>query len=97
MFSEWEKVFANPMATAAAIDRIVHHSVILEFDVPSYRRVASSKRLPKRSYCLTIDVTQTGSLPHDGCYPDHGGMDMVGEISTVTRTEVLRSHSQPLP
>ena len=29
VFSEWEKVFANPMATAAAIDRIVHHSVIL--------------------------------------------------------------------
>ena len=28
VFSEWEKVFANPMATAAAIDRIVHHSVI---------------------------------------------------------------------
>ena len=25
------------MATAAAIDRVVHHSVILEFDVPSYR------------------------------------------------------------
>ena len=37
VFSEWEKVFTNPMATAAAIDRIVHHSVILEFDVPSYR------------------------------------------------------------
>ena len=35
VFSEWEKVFANPMATAAAIDRIVHRSVILEFDVPS--------------------------------------------------------------
>jgi DNA replication protein DnaC len=25
------------MATAAAIDRIVHHSVIMEFDLPSYR------------------------------------------------------------
>ena len=25
------------MSTAAAIDRVVHHSVILEFDVPSYR------------------------------------------------------------
>jgi len=25
------------MATAAAIDWVVHHSVILEFDVPSYR------------------------------------------------------------
>ena len=41
VFSEWEKVFANPMATAAAIDRIVHHSVILEFDVPSYRTSAA--------------------------------------------------------
>ena len=37
VFSEWEKIFANPMATTAAIDRIVHHSVILEFDLPSYR------------------------------------------------------------
>ena len=36
-FSQWEHIFANPMATAAAIDRVVHHSVILEFDVPSYR------------------------------------------------------------
>ena len=37
VFSEWERIFANPMATAAAINRVVHHSVILEFDVPSYR------------------------------------------------------------
>ena len=44
VFSEWEKVFANPMATAAAIDRIVHHSVILEFDVPSYRTDAARNR-----------------------------------------------------
>ena len=44
VFSEWEKVFANPMATAAAIDRIVHHSVILEFDMPSYRTNAAQNR-----------------------------------------------------
>ena len=44
VFSEWEKVFANPMATAAAIDRIVHHSVILEFDVPSYRTAVAQNR-----------------------------------------------------
>ena len=37
VFSQWEHIFVNPMATAAAIDRVVHHSVILEFDVPSYR------------------------------------------------------------
>ena len=44
VFSEWEKIFANPMATAAAIDRIVHHSVILEFDVPSYRTAVAQNR-----------------------------------------------------
>ena len=37
VFSQWEPIFANPMATAAAIDRVVHHSVILELDAPSYR------------------------------------------------------------
>lgn len=37
VFSEWERIFKEPMATAAAIDRLVHHAVILEFNVPSYR------------------------------------------------------------
>lgn len=37
MFSEWDRIFQNPMTTAAAIDRLVHHSVILEFAVTSYR------------------------------------------------------------
>ena len=43
VFSDWERIFVNPMATAAAIDRIVHHSVILEFDVPSYRTNAAQQ------------------------------------------------------
>jgi len=36
-FSQWEAIFKDPMTTAAAIDRLVHHSVILEMNVPSYR------------------------------------------------------------
>ena len=44
VFSEWEKIFANPIATVAAIDRIVHHSVILEFDLLSYRTNAAQNR-----------------------------------------------------
>ena len=35
-FSKWENIFKDPMTTAAAIDRLVHHSVILELNVPSY-------------------------------------------------------------
>ncbi len=37
VFSDWERIFKEPMATAAAIDRLVHHAVIVEFNVPSYR------------------------------------------------------------
>ncbi len=37
VFSAWERIFKEPMATAAAIDRLVHHSTILEFNAPSYR------------------------------------------------------------
>jgi DNA replication protein DnaC len=44
VFSQWDQIFRNPMATAAAIDRIVHHSVILEFDVASYRTEAAQQR-----------------------------------------------------
>jgi DNA replication protein DnaC len=36
-FSQWEAIFKDPMTTAAAIDRLVHHSVIVELNVPSYR------------------------------------------------------------
>jgi DNA replication protein DnaC len=36
-FSKWEGIFKDPMTTAAAIDRLVHHSVIVELNVPSYR------------------------------------------------------------
>ena len=44
VFSDWERIFKNPMATAAAIDRLVHHAVILEFDVPSFRGEDAKKR-----------------------------------------------------
>jgi DNA replication protein DnaC len=36
-FSKWDGIFKDPMTTAAAIDRLVHHCVILELNIPSYR------------------------------------------------------------
>lgn len=43
-FGQWEQIFKDPMTTAAAIDRLVHHSVILELNVPSYRAEHARKR-----------------------------------------------------
>jgi DNA replication protein DnaC len=36
-FSKWEGIFKDAMMTAAAIDRLVHHCVIIELNIPSYR------------------------------------------------------------
>jgi len=42
-FSGWESIFKDPMTTAAAIDRLVHHSVIVELNIPSYRAEQAKK------------------------------------------------------
>lgn len=42
-FSKWDAIFKDPMTTAAAIDRLVHHSVILELNIDSYR-LATAKQ-----------------------------------------------------
>lgn len=44
VFSQWDKIFKDAMTTAAAIDRLVHHSIILELSGPSYRTEAAKKR-----------------------------------------------------
>lgn len=46
VFSKWEQIFHDPMTAMAAIDRLVHHSVILEFGGESHR--SSSKTKPTR-------------------------------------------------
>ena len=47
VFSEWDKIFQDPMTTACAIDRLVHHAVILELSGPSYRAEAAKSRSGK--------------------------------------------------
>lgn len=46
-FKDWGNVFPDPAMTVAAIDRLVHHSVIFEMNVESYRRRAAQGRKPK--------------------------------------------------
>lgn len=44
VFSKWDQIFKDPMTTAAAIDRVVHHAVVLEFTGPSARAEAAEQR-----------------------------------------------------
>jgi DNA replication protein DnaC len=49
VFGEWDRIFRDQMATAAAIDRLIHHSVLLEFDVLSFRAEAAEARKKKKA------------------------------------------------
>ena len=43
-FSQWETIFCDPMNATAAVDRLVHHCVVLELDLPSYRLEVAQRR-----------------------------------------------------
>lgn len=59
-FSKWETIFKDPMTTAAAIDRLVHHSVILELNISSYRLEKAKRTKKTKSSALdTSDRDQS--------------------------------------
>jgi DNA replication protein DnaC len=59
VFSEWDRIFKDPMTTAAAIDRLVHHSVILEMTGGSVRAEAAEQAKKAGSATTTAPATTT--------------------------------------
>lgn len=43
-FSAWNEIFTDSTMTVAAVDRLVHHAVILEIQAPSFRQQAALQR-----------------------------------------------------
>jgi DNA replication protein DnaC len=44
VFSKWDQIFKDPMTTMAAVDRLVHHATILEFDGETQRSPRPKER-----------------------------------------------------
>lgn len=44
VFSQWDRIFKDPMTAACAIDRVVHHSIILELTGTTHRGEEAKKR-----------------------------------------------------
>ena len=67
LFSQWDRIFKDPMTTAAAIDRVVHHSTILELTGPSYRAdtAVTTQRKPLDPQ-LETQVTTPDPASQDG-------------------------------
>lgn len=47
-FAKWPSLFKDEMTTAAVIDRLVHHAVILELNTESYRIAQAKKNKKER-------------------------------------------------
>ena len=59
VFSEWTRIFKDPMTTAAAIDRLIHHAVILELTGTSVRaEEAGDAQKEARSTTTTTTTTE---------------------------------------
>jgi len=58
LFSQWDRIFKDPMTTAAAIDRLVHHSVVLEMTGPSIR-ADEAEQATKETKTTTTETTTT--------------------------------------
>ena len=57
VFSQWNRIFQDPMTTAAAIDRLVHHALIVELTGPSFRTQHAKQRQH------TVEVTDAAVPP----------------------------------
>jgi DNA replication protein DnaC len=53
VFSEWDRIFKDPMTTAAAIDRLVHHSTVLELNGESIRAEEAARAEKARREATT--------------------------------------------
>jgi len=67
VFSQWDRIFKDPMTTAAAIDRVVHHSVIVELTGRSIREEEAQARNGTKLVTTTKSTTTT---PDDNHQPD---------------------------
>jgi DNA replication protein DnaC len=59
VFSEWNRIFKDPMTTAAAIDRLVHHAVILEMTGTSVRVEKAKDAIKEATPTTTTPTTTT--------------------------------------
>jgi DNA replication protein DnaC len=63
VFSEWNRIFKDPMTTAAAIDRLVHHAVILEMTGPSVRAEEADSAQKEARATTPTPTTPTPTTP----------------------------------
>ena len=65
-FGAWDSIFPDPAMTVAAIDRLVHHSIILEMNTDSYRRKSAEIKLRRKPTGSAVKATLAETSPTTG-------------------------------
>lgn len=98
VFSEWDRIFKDPMTTAAAIDRLVHHSVILEMTGSSIRIEEAQAQAGRSEEGIDRNQTTLTTTHHPipGTAPTSPGPAATTTIPTATTTtQTTTNHSIP--
>ena len=105
VFSEWDRIFKDPMTTAAAIDRLVHHSVILEMTGGSIRieQALSDRGAQGAITQINLDRTTTSTsargaaptAPAPATPPSATTTTPTTEATQTTRTTTTTTNTTP--
>jgi DNA replication protein DnaC len=89
VFSEWNRIFKDPMTTAAAIDRLVHHAVILELTGTSVRADEAEGALKEARTTTTTATTTPTARSNDA---EDESKEARTTTTTTTTTRGARSN-----
>jgi len=90
VFSQWDKIFKDPMTTAAAIDRVVHHAIILEMTGESFR----AEEAKSRNRGMGGAETGAGRAPEEGRPRESKRSDQAPGTRTERKESASKSRSR---
>jgi DNA replication protein DnaC len=97
VFSEWDRIFKDPMTTAAAIDRLVHHSVILEMTGPSIRTEQAQAEHGKKGGRARTTTTTTPNADANDNYEGATATTTSPTSPETTTTPAMKPTSEDSP
>src|ERR1700756_190972 len=83
-FSKWEGIFKDPMTTAAAIDRLVHHSIIVELNIPSFRLEQAKSNVQALGEELPLPAGAAEAASSSGLRPPPPAASAEEEVNVVS-------------
>jgi DNA replication protein DnaC len=85
VFSKWDQIFKDAMTTMAAVDRLVHHAIILEFDGESLRVPRQKIKAGNYPAAAASSLGSAASLSPDGAKDSAPPKELASEVDAVTQ------------